>query len=423
MHFSNLAKRCCKQSPYEEYLKILHKCESEPYSLEYPENTILLNSAECTTNWKLFIDKYEHFYQLHEQDNRYGNYEGRQYLLNSLSKFLSTYVYQTNVSSNELVCTCGSGAAFELLTSCICDEGDAILVITPAYFAFERDLTLKTNTCLYYVDTHSSNFKITDEQLENTYQHVLNDGKEARMLVFTNPSNPVGVVYSEEEMRIILSFCRRHDIHIFSDEVYALSVEESNSNGFISFSKLIENDPIQDDVTIHWGLSKDFGLPGFRFASLFTHNKELLDYMKNLNYLYEIPSVAQSVISNMLEDDEFIQLHLKCYIQTVSKERQHMQNFFKEHNIPFYRNNASFFLYIDLSSYLKEKTFENEMELCLYLCKQGKVLLSPGKSFYSQTPGWFRIVFTKNSHEVTALGLERLINALQSWEYHTSVSL
>lgn len=88
------------------------------------------------------------------------------------------------------------------------------------------------------------------------------------MMIFTNPNNPTGTVYSEEEMGIVLAFCRRHNIHLvsiymndndndniqFSDEIYALSVKpedqmKEGENKFVSFAKFIENDPKKDDVT------------------------------------------------------------------------------------------------------------------------------------------------------------------------------
>ena len=64
--------------------------------------------------------------------------------------------------------------------------------------------------------SHIFSYVITDELLEQTYQKALNDGKQVKMMLFTNPNNPTGTVYSEEEMRIVLTFCRRHDIHLVS---------------------------------------------------------------------------------------------------------------------------------------------------------------------------------------------------------------
>ena len=44
------------------------------------------------------------------------------------------------------------------------------------------------------------------------------------MLVFTNPNNPTGTVYTEEEMRMILGFCRKHNIHLVFFVLYVLHI-------------------------------------------------------------------------------------------------------------------------------------------------------------------------------------------------------
>ena len=57
---------------------------------------------------------------------------------------------------------------------------------------------------------------VTDEALEKAYKAAQEDGKQVKMMIFTNPNNPTGTVYSEEEMGIVLAFCRRHNIHLVS---------------------------------------------------------------------------------------------------------------------------------------------------------------------------------------------------------------
>ena len=49
------------------------------------------------------------------------------YLLKALSRFLSKYVWHTEISPDNIVTTCGSAAAMELLTCCVCEPGDAVL--------------------------------------------------------------------------------------------------------------------------------------------------------------------------------------------------------------------------------------------------------------------------------------------------------
>ena len=136
---------------------------------------------------------------------------------------------------------------------------------------YKADTTL--NKLRYSVFLISS-YVVTDAILEEAYAAAERDHRKVKMLVFTNPNNPTGTVSSVEEMHIILQFCRRHNLHLvfllliihnqFSDEIYALSVkpaeelvnesdqtnlQREDENKFVSFAKLIENDPKKDDVT------------------------------------------------------------------------------------------------------------------------------------------------------------------------------
>lgn len=52
--------------------------------------------------------------------------------------------------------------------------------------------------------------------MENAFKEAGAKGQKVKMLVLTNPNNPTGTVYSEEEMRLVLRFCRKHNIHLVS---------------------------------------------------------------------------------------------------------------------------------------------------------------------------------------------------------------
>ena len=57
-------------------------------------------------------------------------------------------------------------------------------------------------------------YVISNTILEDAFNAATRDGRKVKFLVFTNPNNPTGTIASEEEMQIVLSFCRRHNIHL-----------------------------------------------------------------------------------------------------------------------------------------------------------------------------------------------------------------
>lgn len=67
-------------------------------------------------------------------------------------------------------------------------------------------------------------YVITEEILEKAYQEAVNDGRKVKMLVFTNPNNPTGNIFSKDEMMLVLRFCRKYNIHLvycFFDYLYS----------------------------------------------------------------------------------------------------------------------------------------------------------------------------------------------------------
>ncbi len=103
-----------------------------------------------------------------------------------------------------------------------------------------------------------------------------------RALVITNPHNPFGQCYPPEVLREFHRFCQAHNLHLISDEVYALSTFESPSAlpPFVSALSLLQDVPENDvegrcfgerspdlaRIHVVWSMSKDFGSSGIRMV-------------------------------------------------------------------------------------------------------------------------------------------------------------
>lgn len=59
-----------------------------------------------------------------------------------------------------------------------------------------------------------------------------------------------------------------------------------------------------------------------------------------------------------------------------------------------------------MRKYLSENTFEGERKIYKYFADH-KILLGPGESFLSSTPGFFRLVYSYSTMDILKLGLER----------------
>ncbi|MGI9566647.1 MAG: pyridoxal phosphate-dependent aminotransferase [Nitrosopumilus sp.] len=83
---------------------------------------------------------------------------------------------------------------------------------------------------------------------------------EQHMMVLNNPHNPTGIVYSRQELEKIAEVCRKHNILVLADEIYALDTYDVNN--FTSMGRVYP-----EGTFITNGLSKDRSAGGYRLGS------------------------------------------------------------------------------------------------------------------------------------------------------------
>jgi aspartate/methionine/tyrosine aminotransferase len=164
----------------------------------------------------------------------------------------------------------------------------------------DPDLSIKVNTLNIlagydaFFASHSGVLPLAVDvtDFENSLGHPLISALEAslqasrhrvRALVLSNPHNPLGRCYSADVLESCAQFCQTHDIHLVSDEVFALSQFDSpdlpKAPKFTSILDLDLESLNVDPNRIHmiWSLSKDFAASGARIVST-TFNGSNSDY-------------------------------------------------------------------------------------------------------------------------------------------------
>ena len=110
--------------------------------------------------------------------------------------------------------------------------------------------------------------------LEESYRKSV---RPIKALVLSNPHNPLGKCYSREVLEQCFKFCQQYQLHLISDEVFALSVFECpdlrNPSPFVS---ALSVDPVSlgcnnEKIHVVWSLSKDLAASGVRVVCLPVH--------------------------------------------------------------------------------------------------------------------------------------------------------
>jgi aspartate/methionine/tyrosine aminotransferase len=337
-----------------------------------------------------------------------------------------------------LIVGAGCNAVLENLCITLAEPGQGVLIPTPYYAAFEFDLVARAGLSIIPVNTfeHSGAdfsknsipkeaYYPTKQSLTAALQTAKQEGESPRILLLSHPNNPLGISYPPHVVNDCIEWCRTHEIHLVSDEIYAGSIYREGAN-FESALKLAGPD-LGNYVHFVYALSKDFGLSGLRVGACYSENQEIRLPLQKLNDLCQISSQTQVLVETMMTStsangtywtDNFLsENHLRIRARCDS-----LQAILTEFDIPYLPADCGLFSWIDFSRYLpppteaagpnEEESVESmqrrERALYLELVNEFGLLFTPGLSQRSERPGFFRCVFTAANDEEFELALERL---------------
>ncbi|XP_062847364.1 1-aminocyclopropane-1-carboxylate synthase-like protein 1 [Trichomycterus rosablanca] len=347
---------------------------------------------------------------------QYPDWKGHFFLRKEVAEFLSEHCNSPKpLKAENVVVMNGCGSLFSALAAVLCDPDDAILIPTPFYGAIMEDVDLYGSVKLYYVplDSEPSQnddkpFHLTVEKLELSLQSAKKEGVNVRALILVNPQNPLGEIYTAEEMTCFLEFAKKHELHAVVDEIYMLSVFDGLFTSVLSLQRL----PDPQRTHIMWGISKDFAMAGMRLGTLYSENNDLVQALDKLGCFHGVTGTTQHQVAQLLKDKDWVNnTFLPENRRRLQEAHQYVSTQLKRLGIPYLHKGAGFFIWADFSKYLKQQTCEEE--LCIWKCfLKHRVLLSCGQAFSCSSPGWFRIIFS-DQHRRLQIGLERIKKTLE----------
>lgn len=152
------------------------------------------------------------------------------------------------------------------MATLIANPGDCFLIARPYYNGFDMDVSARVNCSMVGVELSSfSDPAVLRKAFDAKIAELKGSGGPTpRAIIITNPGNPIATILPDE---ILLEYCRiaeRHNLHLISDEIYALGVFSSSDfpkkpkfRSMLSFDLRKEGiDPSR--VHVVYGMSKDW---------------------------------------------------------------------------------------------------------------------------------------------------------------------
>lgn len=253
-----------------------------------------------------------------------------------------------------------------------------------------------------------------------------------KALLLTNPHNPLGRCYSEDNLLTFARFCGHHDIHLISDEVYALSTFTalSDSNSFVSALSIDLDRADCDRSKIHvvWSTSKDLGCSGLRLVSssslkpLVDSNSDFFQIkasvvsQDNTNLIQTISVTGCLQISNLATLSARCILTASALPDILSRNRDKlaecyriMTTFLNSRQIEYIPATAGLYVF----ARLLHSEMDDEAQQAQILQDSG-ILVGTGQSYHTPGKGWFRLVFSIGSPHLLQEALGRLGTVLDS---------
>lgn len=298
------------------------------------------------------------------------------------------------INKDWILFTSGVVPALSAVIKALTEPGDKVLVQTPVYNCFfssiRNDECEKAENELLYKDgTYSIDFDDLEKKAADP---------KVKVMLLCNPHNPVGRVWTRQELTRIGEICLRNDVIVVSDEIHCDLVYRGYEH--IPFAS-ISDEFLQHSVTCT-APSKTFNLAGIQVANIIAADEDTrkkIDKALNVNEVCEINVFAiEALIAAYNEGDDWLD-ELKIYLYDNYKL---LSEFFKEYlpHLPVLPLEATYLVWIDCSSLgLKSKEIVDKLLL------KEKVWVNEGTMYGEAGEGFIRINI--------ATQRERLIRALK----------
>ena len=290
-----------------------------------------------------------------------------------------------NVSMDGIYTGNGVSELIQLCMNVLLNTGDEILIPSPDYPLWTACATLAGGTAVHY---------LCDEQAEWTPDLADMEAKvtsNTKAIVIINPNNPTGAVYPREVLEQIVEIARRHQLMIFSDEIYDRLCMDGHEH--VSIASLAPDLPC---VTFS-GLSKSHMVAGYRIGwMILSGNKRCMsDFIYGINMLSNMrlcsnvpaQSIVQTALGGYQSVERYVEPGGRIYDQ---------RNFVYEalndiDGITAVKPKAAFYIFPKID--VKKFNITDDEQFALDLLHEKHILITRGGGFNWPEPDHFRIVY------------------------------
>ncbi len=327
--------------------------------------------------------------------NVYTRLDGLPELRQALAGKLARYNGMTVDPETEIVVSAGATGAFHCACEALLDPGDEVMLFEP-YYQYHVSALRAVEAVPVMVKLGSSEWTFSLSQLEQAVT------PNTKAIVVNSPGNPSGKVFTREELEAVADFACRHDLFVFTDEIYEYFLYDGRTH--VSIATL--PDMTERTITIG-GYSKTFSVTGWRIgytvaAQPWSH---AIGAVNDLLYVCAPAPLQMGVADGILElPDDFYHDLARSYQRKRDRFCRALDEIGLSPSIP----HGAYYVLADVSK-LPGSTGKAR---AMYLLEKTGVAGVPGEAFFSGKEGadFIRFSYAKTDEDLDE-ACRRLTNA------------
>ncbi len=284
----------------------------------------------------------------------------------------------------EVIVSAGSTGSFYAACLALLDPGDEVILFEP-FYGYHFNTLIAVEAVPRYVTLQAPDWKFSPADLERAVS------PRTKGILINSPANPSGKIFTRQELEWIAAFAQKHDLLVFTDEIYEYFVYEGRHISPATLPGMWER-----TITIS-GYSKTFSITGWRIGYSIADRKwsQAMSYFNDLVYVCAPAPLQIGVAQGILElPESFYQQIPKDYI----KKRDLLCGALRQAGLTPSVPNGAYYVLADASVLPGSTSKEKSM----VLLRETGVASVAGTAFYHGSGGenLLRFCFAKTDEEL-----------------------
>jgi len=275
-------------------------------------------------------------------------------------------------------CVIGPGSKELIFQSLYCLVGP-VLVPAPSWVSYGPQARLLGKDFSAIITRPEDDYKLRADSLD---QHLAKRLEPQKILILNSPSNPTGMVYSNEEMADLAVVCRNHRVIVIADEIYSDIVFDDQP-----YASMHRYYP--EGTMVTGGMSKGLSAGGYRLGFLLVPDA-MDDFIKALTAVISetfscVAAPIQYAAVAAYSEDKSLDAYIRSCRDIHRAAGLYLQQRFVDMGLRCPRPEGAFYVFPDFSPFaqkLKDSGISTSTALCNFLLNEHGIAMLPASDFH-----------------------------------------